>query len=210
LNQTDFLNTLAQKGYDIGFGAKKNFSSYDIINKLPSWVGFISLMVGIIQIAYENIPFNKELSIILIFVAIAILYTEGFKSRVDDFHTEGVRLTRLYNKIRDLYTEAKADVNFNYANYDPRYQTILTDFYSSTISKQVFMSQWFAHFKFFGEMQVTWIEEELNLKWFKDKVPNSLKITILFIILITIIILIYEYSPNIRGFYNQCNGTKPD
>ncbi|WP_312788926.1 SLATT domain-containing protein [Sphingobacterium sp.] len=210
MNQTDFLYTLAQKGYDIGFGAKKNFSSYDILNKLPSWVGFISLVVGIVQIAYENIPFNKELSIILIFAAIGILYTEGFKSKINDFHEEGVRLTRLYNKIRDLYTEAKADANFNYINYETRYQNILNAFYSNTISKQVFMSQWFAHFKFFGEMQVDWIERELNLKWFKDKVPNSLKITILLIIIIIAIILIYEYSPNIRGFYNQYNSRKPN
>ncbi|MGF7028966.1 MULTISPECIES: SLATT domain-containing protein [Sphingobacterium] len=208
MNQTDFLNTLAQKGYDIGFGAKKNFSSYDILNKLPSWVGFISLVVGIVQIAYENIPFNKELSIILIFAAIGILYTEGFKSKIEDFHNEGVRLTMLYNRIRDLYTEAKGDTNFNFVNYDQRYQAILTEFYSNTISKQVFMSQWFAHFKFFAEMQVDWIEKELKLKWYKDKVPNSLKTTVLIIIIIIIIILIYGYSPNIQGLYNQCNSTK--
>ncbi|WP_202703479.1 SLATT domain-containing protein, partial [Flavobacterium sp. UGB4466] len=100
MRKEEFLNTLAQKGYDIGFGAKKNFSSYDIINKLPSWIGFISLAVGIVQIAYENIPLNKELSILLIFAGIAIIYLEAFKSKTSEFETEGIRLTRSFNSIR--------------------------------------------------------------------------------------------------------------
>ncbi|WPO78202.1 SLATT domain-containing protein [Flavobacterium sp. KACC 22761] len=201
MNQNDFLNTLAQKGYDIGFGAKKNFSSYDIINKLPSWVGFISLAIGIVQIAYENIAFNKELSILLIFVGIAIVYIDVFKDKADDYNNEGIRLTRIFNATRDLYYLAKGDNNFVYQNYDVRYQALLNDFYSNTLSKQVFMSQWFAHYKFFYEMQVGWIEEELKLKFFKDKVPNSLKTLILIIFIIILICISYEYRANIQGLF---------
>lgn len=201
MDKNNFLKTLAQKGYDIGFGAKKNFSSYDIINKLPSWVGFISLAIGIIQIAYENIAFNKELSILLIFVGIAIMYIDVFKDKADDYNNEGIRLTRVFNLTRDLYYLAKSDNNFDYQNYEVRYQNIMNDFYSNTISKQVFMSQWFAHYKFFYEMQVTWVEEELNLNFFKDKVPNSLKTTILIILIIILICISYEYRTNIQGLF---------
>ena len=66
MDKSNFLNTIAQKGYDIGFGAKKNFASFDIINKLPTWIGFISLAIGIIQIAYQDIPFNRVYVIKLI------------------------------------------------------------------------------------------------------------------------------------------------
>lgn len=201
MDKKDFLKTLAQKGYDIGFGAKKNFSSYDIINKLPSWVGFTSLVIGIIQIAYKNIPFDKELSILLIFVGVAIMYIDVFKAKADDFNNEEIRLTRIFNSTRDLYFLAKSDNNFDYQNYEIRYQNLLNDFYSQTISKQVFMSQWFAHYKLFYEMQVEWIEEELKLKFFKDKVPNSLKTTILTIFIITLICVLYEYRTNIQGFF---------
>lgn len=201
MNKNDFLKTLAQKGYDIGFGAKKNFSSYDIINKLPSWVGFTSLAIGIIQIAYENIPFDKELSILLIFVGIAIMYIDVFKDKADDYNNEGIRLTRIFNLTRDLYFLAKSDNSFNYQNYEVRYQNLLNDFYSNTISKQVFMSQWFAHYKLFYEMQVEWIEEELKLKFFKDKVPNSLKTTFLTIFIIILICIFYEYRTNIQGLF---------
>ncbi|MBK1896936.1 SLATT domain-containing protein [Chryseobacterium paridis] len=198
MQKKEFLKTLAQKGYDIGFGAKKNFSSFDIINKLPSWVGFISLIVGIVQIAYKDIPFNKELSILVIFVGISIMYLETFKNRVENFEKEGVRLTELFNKTRDLYFEAKSDNNFSYSFYDVRYQQILADFYSNTIGKQVFMSQWYAHFKFFYEMQTKWIEEELNLTFFKDKLPGSLKVIFILIIILIIASIIYGYSTNFR------------
>lgn len=201
MDKNNFLKTLAQKGYDIGFGAKKNFASYDIINKLPSWVGFISLAVGIVQIAYENIPFNKELSILLILVGIAIIYIEVFKGIAGNYELEGVRLTRLFNKTRDLYYLAKSDTNYDYTKYESEYQNILNDFYNNTISKQVFMSQWFAHFKFFYEMQIEWIDEELHFKFFKDKIPNSLKTLATLIIISIILCTAYGYRSNIRGFF---------
>ncbi|MBV4357364.1 SLATT domain-containing protein [Parasegetibacter sp. MAH-26] len=193
------MKTLAQKGFDIGFGAKKNFASYDLINKLPGWTGFISLAVGIIQIAYQNIPFNKELSILLIFVGIAIIYIDVFKNKVDKYNEEGIRLTRLYNSIRDLYNCVKADNQFEYSNYELKYQNIISDFYSNSISKQVFLSQWFAHFKFFYEMQTDWIENELSLSFFKDKLPNSLKITLTIVLLLTLICIFHEYLLNLCG-----------
>ena len=70
---------------------------------------------------------------------------------------------------------------------------IMEEYYSNVISKQVFMSQWFAHFKFFYEMQIDWIEDQIKFKFLKDKVPNSLKI-ILFLLFVSFLIFIYyEY-----------------
>ncbi|UPZ36518.1 SLATT domain-containing protein [Sphingobacterium sp. PCS056] len=200
MNQDKFLNTLAQKGYDIGFGAKKNFASYDIINKLPSWIGFVSLAIGIIQIAYNNIPFDKELSIILIFVGIGIMYIDVFKGKVDDYNNEGIRLTKLFNQTRDLYYKVSGDNNFDYKNYENEYKDILNDFYSNTISKQVFLSQWYAHFKFFYESQPDWVVKELKLTFFKDKLPRSLASVLLLIIIIILIYLFYGCIPNLPRF----------
>lgn len=197
MTKEDFLKTLAIKGYDIGFGAKKNFASFDIINKLPSWTGFISLAVGIIQVAYENIRFDKELSILLIFVGIAIIYLDVFKSKTEDFEKEGVRLTQIFNKMKDLYFKAKSDSNFLFQNYENEYQGLLSDFYSKNISKQVFTSQWYAHFKFFYEMQIEWIDEQLKFGFFKDKIPNSLKTTLLILFIILVFIITNEYFRNI-------------
>lgn len=68
------LKSIATNGYNIGFGAKKNFASYDIIMKLPSWIGFITLALGIIQLGYPVIGNCKWLSTILILVSVAALY----------------------------------------------------------------------------------------------------------------------------------------
>jgi hypothetical protein len=188
LTKENFLNNLATKGYDVGFGAKKNFSSYDIINKLPSWIGFISLAIGVVQAAYENIRFNKEISILMIVVGIAILYADSFKGKLEEYEKEGVRLTRIYNKLRDLYLAAKSDDNFSYENYSLIYESLLNDFYTNTITKQVFLSQWYAHFKFFYETEIDWVDEQLNFHFFKDKVPNSLKVFFIIILIIALII----------------------
>jgi hypothetical protein len=193
MTKNNFLRTIATKGYDIGFGAKKNFASFDIINKLPSWTGFLSLLIGIIQIAYENISFNKELSILLILVGIAILYLDVFKNKAEEFEKEGVRLTQIFNKMRDLYLKVKSDSNFAYSNFEVEYQNLLNDFYSNTVSKQVFLAHWYAHFKFFYEMQIDWVDEQLKFKFFKDKIPNSLKTIFFLIIIILTILLINEY-----------------
>ncbi len=132
----------------------------------------------------------------LIFVGIAIIYLEVFKSRIEEFDNEGVRLTKIFNKTRDLYLEVKSDEAFSYDKYEEKYQTLMNDFYSNTVSKQVFMSQWYAHFKFFYEMQVDWIEKELKLKWFKDKIPNSFKVTLLIIVILLIIFSLTYYQNN--------------
>ncbi|WP_182921951.1 SLATT domain-containing protein [Pedobacter planticolens] len=189
MTKDDFLRNLATNGFNIGFGAKKNFASYDIINKLPSWVGFISLGVGVIQMAYEHMRFNKELSILMIIVGIAILYADSFKSKLEEYEIEGIRLTKIFNRLRDMYYIVKADSNFLYNNYENDYQALLNEYYIHTISKQVFMSQWHAHFKFFYEMQIDWVDEQLKFKFFKDKFPNSLKA--FFLILAVIFLTIY-------------------
>ncbi len=191
MNKVQFLQTLATKGYDIGFGAKKNFASFDIINKLPSWVGFISLCIGIVQIAYTDIPYNKEMSIVLIFVGIAIIYLEVFKSKSSEYENEGVRLTRLYNQIRDLYQVVSSDINFDYNNYEAQYNQIINDFYSNSVSKQVFISHWYAHFKFFYEFQIDWMDEQLHFGFWKDKVPNSLK-WLIYVISLVVIMKIFN------------------
>ncbi len=36
--QTALLQ-IARTGYDVGFGSKKHFASYDLIEKAPGWLG---------------------------------------------------------------------------------------------------------------------------------------------------------------------------
>lgn len=192
------LLTIANHGYTVGFGAKKNFASHDIVIKLPGWVGFITLAIGILQLGYTGLGGNKELSATIILVSVASLYLSAYNARVQDYDKEGIRLTTLFNRLRDLYytVQAKAEEE-GFDVEQEELNVILNEFYLNPISKQVFMSQWFAHFKFFYEMQIDWVNEQLYFRFFKDKLPNSLKICVLIIIFIALAIISYEYFFNI-------------
>jgi hypothetical protein len=187
------LKSLATNGYNVGFGAKKNFASYDIVIKLPSWIGFIVLAVGIIQLGYPVIGSCKWLSTILILVSVAALYINVFNSAADKFEEEGIRLTKLFNRLRNLYLKAKSSDKNDFTDEVTEMNNIMDEFYTNVISKQVFLSQWFAHFKFFYEMQIDWVDEQLKFGFFKDKIPNSLKSAIIFLLIIFLIFGYYEY-----------------
>lgn len=198
MTKEKLLHTIAVNGYNVGFGAKKNFASHDIILKLPSWIGFVTLAIGILQLGYSTLGNNKELSAILILVSVASLYISIYNSSSDKFEKEGIRCTQLFNQLRDLYFSVQSQNKNDYTNEKVMLDTIMADFYSATISKQVFLSQWFAHFKFFYEMQIDWVDEQLKFKFFKDKFPNSLK-SFLFVITISLLIIVcYEYIRNIQ------------
>lgn len=187
------LKSLATNGYNVGFGAKKNFASYDLVIKLPSWIGFITLALGIIQLGYPVIGNCKWLSTILILVSVAALYINVFNSTADKFEVEGIRLTKLFNRLRNLYLKVKSSDKDDFTDEVIEMNGIMEEYYANVISKQVFMSQWFAHFKFFYEMQIDWVDEQLKFGFFKDKVPNSLKIILILLFVSFLILAYYEY-----------------
>jgi hypothetical protein len=193
MNKESLLKEIATNGYNVGFGAKKNFASYDILIKLPSWVGFISLSIGILQLGYDSLGGNKELSAFLIIISVAIMYLNCFNAKIDDFNEEGIRLTKLFNSLRLLYFKVK-DYNTEDCNTESiELSKILDEYYSKSITKQVFMSQWYAHYKFFYEMQIDWVDEQLKFKFIKDKVPASIKIILSISTIVISIYAIYEY-----------------
>lgn len=193
MTKETLLKSIATNAYNVGFGAKKNFSSYDLVIKLPSWIGFITLGLGIIQLGYPVIGNCKWLSTILILVSVAALYINVFNSSADKFEEEGIRLTKIFNRLRNLYFKVKSSDKNEFTDEVNEMNGIMEEYYSNVISKQVFMSQWFAHFKFFYEMQIDWIDDQLKFKFFKDKVPNSFKIMLFLLFVSLLIIAYYEY-----------------
>ena len=187
------LKSLATNGYNVGFGAKKNFASYDLVIKLPSWIGFITLALGIVQLGYPVIGNCKWLSTILILASVAALYINVFNSTTDSFEKEGIRLTKLFNRLRNLYLKVKSSDKNDFTDEVNEMNGIMEEYYANVISKQVFMSQWFAHFKFFYKMQIDWVDEQLKFGFFKDKVPNSLKIILVLLFVSFLILAYYEY-----------------
>lgn len=45
-----FLKSVAEHGYNVYFGSKKHLATYDIVEKVPGRIAFITLCIGIWQI----------------------------------------------------------------------------------------------------------------------------------------------------------------
>ncbi len=43
MTKDDLLKDIAETGYNVGFGAKRHFATYNITQKIPSVIGFVSL-----------------------------------------------------------------------------------------------------------------------------------------------------------------------
>ncbi|MFP3359514.1 hypothetical protein R0K17_19490, partial [Planococcus sp. SIMBA_143] len=74
MNKNSLLKSIAIKGYDVGFGAKKHFATFDLVSKLPNSIALTTLTIGVIQLAFP-IPdlANRIISVGLIFIGIVAL-----------------------------------------------------------------------------------------------------------------------------------------
>ncbi|MBO0329846.1 SLATT domain-containing protein [[Muricauda] lutisoli] len=203
MNKKQFKKEIAENAYNVGFGAKKHFASYDILTKLPNWISFTGLAIGIIQVAYAEFSNQKEISVLLIIISIAGLYINFSNKEINTYKKAGEELTQIYNKLRQLYLNVEASENEKFKDEKKELDNLLESYYNTSITKQIFLSQWYAHFKFFYEFQIDWLDKELHFKFWKDKFPNSLKWLVYFIIFITIVFIAINTLPNIYEYFRN-------
>ncbi|MER0510753.1 SLATT domain-containing protein [Aeromonas veronii] len=177
MKKSDLLKSIAEKGYDVGFGAKKHFATYDIIEKTPGFISFISMAIGIYALCVDSLS-TKIVSATFIVLGIVGLYISMNIHRKNEYEKAGSALTRYFNEIKSLYIEVKGlEDEENLDEYHERLKIIEDKFYSESITKQIMFSNWYAHYKFFWEHQINWIDEQLHFKLLRDKIPLSLSIT---------------------------------
>ncbi|MBO1513514.1 SLATT domain-containing protein [Metabacillus bambusae] len=184
IDKNSILKQLAENGYNVGFGAKKHFATFDIIEKVPNAISLIVLLVGVGQLAYPNNHYNTGISTTLIMVSILALTISSFNSEKEKYEKAGIELTKLFNELRALYYHVK---NSNHEDFQVEFQQmndVLNRYYSLSMSKQIFTSDWYAHYKFFFQMQIEWINEQKKFSFWKDKIPKSFVIFLLFVILV--------------------------
>ncbi len=149
------LRLIAEKGYDVLFGVKKTFATYDIVSKGPRWIGFVSLAVGVYALIYD--PLSAKLpSAILVIAGIASLYISF--CRAEEYERSRNSQLSVYNSLKSLYLSVQAGADPVAAKSE--FDTIETHYYSTTMSKQIFLSGWYAHYKLFAETQIDWMEEQ--------------------------------------------------
>lgn len=171
----DFLKQIAQMGYDVGFGAKKHFASFDMIEKIPRIISFLSISVGILSLFIAELTI-KPLSATLLILGVVGIYISAYNSNKDNYCNTGRKLTSLYQELKTLYFIVKGKEGNDFDSENKEFEKIKKEFYENNITKQVLFSDWYAHYKFFWQHQIDWIANELKLRFWRDKVPLSLSI----------------------------------
>ncbi|RWT69618.1 hypothetical protein DN595_26695 [Enterobacter cloacae] len=81
-----------------------------------------------------------------------------------------------------------------FPKYIQELEVLMQDFDNSTITKQICGSNWYAHYKFYSELEKRWIEEQLSLTFWKDKFPNTLKIFLIIILGMVVFLICHRLN----------------
>lgn len=172
IDKNDLLRSIAETGYNVGFGAKKHFATYDIVEKMPGWIGFFCTSFGIYALVFEQLS-GKFLAATLSVIGICSFYINQYDRDKSQYDKAGATLTQIFNDLRDTYRALKSHNEADIEIFYNKFKELEAKYYSSNISKQILFSDWYAHYKFFWQHQIDWIEEQKNFRLFRDKIPLS-------------------------------------
>lgn len=172
MDKQDLLKQIAETAYNIGFGAKKHFATFDIVDKAPGWIGFISLTIGILGLFIEVLS-KKEMSSILIIMGMIGLYVSFYNETKPQYSDKGTELTKLFNELKTLYFAVKSATSPNLDDEQKKLSDIESRYYANCLIKQIFLSDWYAHYKFFWQHQIDWVNEQKHFRFWRDKLPLS-------------------------------------
>lgn len=198
MNRSDFLKCIAETGYNVGFGAKKHFATYDLVEKSPGWISFISIAFGIYSLAFKELS-TSFLSASFTVLGVVGLYVSMYDAKKSDYEKAGVELTKIYNQFRALYysVQSKSDSD-DLTNLISEYQQLESQYYLVGLSKQILFSDWYAHYKFFWQHQIEWVDEQKNFSFFRDKVPLSFY---MFLVVLIVMAICFIYKANLSACF---------
>ena len=198
MKRDDLLKCIADTGYNVGFGAKKHFATYDLVEKSPGWISFISIAFGIYSLAFKELS-TSFLSASFTVLGVVGLYVSMYDAKKSDYEKAGVELTKIYNQLRALYysVQSKSDSD-DLTNLISEYQQLESQYYSVGLSKQILFSDWYAHYKFFWQHQIEWVDEQKNFSFFRDKVPLSFY---MFVVVLIVMAICFIYKANLSACF---------
>lgn len=172
MKKDQLLKSIAETAYNVGFGGRKHWATYDIVDKVPGLIGFLSTAFGIFALIYDKLS-EKSLSAAFIVFGLIALYITFYEPNKSKYAESANKLTTLFNALRDLYRTVQSHPNDDIDLYIDRLHLIEKDYYATCISKQILFSDWYAHYKFFWQYQIDWLDEQKKFKLFRDKLPLS-------------------------------------
>ncbi|WP_096281401.1 SLATT domain-containing protein [Marinobacter sp. LV10R510-11A] len=174
MKKDDLLRHIAETAYNVGFGAKKHFATYDIILKAPGLISFASLAFGIYSLTTQSLKV-ETLSATFIILGIIGLYISFHDTKKELYANKGKDLTVLFNALKRLYWNVNASETPSREDL-VELERIEAEYIQISESHQILFSNWYAHYKFFWEQQIGWIDKELDFGLFRDKIPLSLSL----------------------------------
>lgn len=179
MNRSLLLKAICDTAYNVGYGAKLNFSTLDIAEKIPGFLGFVSLGIGVYALIKPALA-GPEVAAMMILIGIISVYLAPYQVEKEKYDAAGKQLTSQYNALKKLYLVAKSrsdsdDLNDLIKEHD----AIQAETVNQSHSKQVLFSDWYAHYKFFWQQQIGWVDEQKHFSFFRDKVPLTAWIALL-------------------------------
>lgn len=195
MDKETLLQLIADAGYNVGFGAKKHFASYDMIEKLPGLIGLLSISVGVLALVKQDLSTN-DISAFVLVLGVIGLYISQHSGDKEKFAKAGVALTDSYNQLKVLYHKVKNKSGDDFSQELAEFERLQDDFNSHAMHNQLVLSDWYAHYKFFWQHQIEWIDEQKEFTFWRDKVPLSFSLSCM------ILFAVWLYS--LIPFTNAC------
>lgn len=198
----ELLIKIAQKGYNVAYGANVNFATYDIVKRTPGYISFLSITVGVLGLVYPTFADNL-VSVFILILGIASIYIERFTPNIDSYSDRGITNTDQLNKLKELYFEVKEmPDNADFSTIEAHYAAIEDEFNIGSQPDQIVFANWFAHYKMFCEKDMSWMDEQLHFHWWKDKIPMTAHVVI-YIFILSLFVYYCIKIPVLNEFF--CN-----
>jgi hypothetical protein len=101
----------------------------------------------------------------------------------------GRKLTQVFNKLKTLYFNVKGASESELPDLERKLMALEEESSKIGISDQILFSGWLAHYKFFWEHQIDWIEEQKHFSLFRDKIPLSFMLSVGLMVVVVVIYL---------------------
>ena len=187
------LKRIAESAYNVGFGAKKHFATHDITSKVPGIIEFLSLAIGVLALCFDVVG-TKIVSTCLIIFGIVSIYISKYNESQVEYSKTASELTQIFNDMKDLYCNVKSKEHTENLDTDiSKLKELEERFYLISRPKQIILSDWFAHYKFFWQWRthIKWLVDELSLTT-KDKIPLSFVVICIFMFVGLLILVFFD------------------
>ena len=189
MTKSDLLKNIAQTGYNVGYGAKLHFATYDMAGKGPGAISFLTFGVGLYFLLVDFTA-KKYFSAACIILGMVGLRMSMWDHKKEEYAKSGRDLTDIFNKLKSLYYHVKAS---NDAQLDPFVEQLAVlqkESNGMSLSNQMLFSDWCAHYKFFWQQQIDWMDEQLHFALFRDRLPLTFTAAVSLLVLGGIIVLV--------------------